>query len=60
MTGDEIAILKRRRRRVQKEFLDLMSDVDFQAAISQGTGDPAKVRFRFDAIRDIFAAVSGA
>ncbi|MEH0819838.1 MULTISPECIES: DUF262 domain-containing protein [unclassified Micromonospora] len=60
MTDDEIATLTRRRRRVEKMFLDLMSDVDFQAAISQGTGDPAKVRLRFDAIRDIFTAVSGA
>jgi hypothetical protein len=58
MTDGEIAILARRRRRVEKEFLDLMSDVDFQAAISQGTGDPAKVRFRFDAIRDILTTVS--
>ncbi|MET8092400.1 DUF262 domain-containing protein [Micromonospora sp. NPDC005220] len=58
MTEDEIAVLIRRHRRVEKKFLDLMSDVDFQAAISQGTGDPAKVRFRFDAIREMLASAA--
>ncbi|MEV0809243.1 hypothetical protein [Micromonospora sp. NPDC050200] len=58
MTEDEIAVLVRRHRRVEKKFLDLMSDVDFQAAISQGTGDPAKVRFRFDAIREMFESAA--
>ncbi|WP_446215527.1 DUF262 domain-containing protein [Micromonospora sp. IBHARD004] len=58
MTEDEITVLIRRHRRVEKKFLDLMSDVDFQAAISQGTGDPAKVRFRFDAIHEMFASAA--
>ncbi|WP_444947125.1 DUF262 domain-containing protein [Micromonospora ureilytica] len=57
MTEEEITVLIRRHRRVEKKFLDLMSDVDFQSAISQGTGDPAKVRFRFDAIRALFESV---
>jgi hypothetical protein len=54
MTDENVAVLHRRHRRVEKGFLDLMSDVDFQAAISQGTGDPAKVRLRFEAIRELF------
>ncbi|MFI7521360.1 DUF262 domain-containing protein [Micromonospora globbae] len=56
LTEEEISVLTRRRRRVERKFLDLMSDVDFQAAISQGTGDPAKVRFRFEAIKEIFTS----
>jgi hypothetical protein len=43
---------------VERRFIGLMSDVDFQLAISQGTGDPAKVRYRFGAIRDIFEKVA--
>ncbi|MFI7080332.1 DUF262 domain-containing protein [Micromonospora sp. NPDC049903] len=58
LSESEIAVLVRRYRRVEKKFLELMSDVDFQAAISQGTGDPAKIRFRFDAIRRLFASAA--
>ncbi|MFD6609643.1 DUF262 domain-containing protein [Micromonospora chalcea] len=54
LSPQEIAVLVKRYRRVEKQFLSLMSDVDFVAAISQGTGDPAKVRRRFAAIHDLF------
>ncbi|MEO3778167.1 DUF262 domain-containing protein [Micromonospora sp. B11E3] len=57
--GPGMATLMKRHRRVEKEFIDLMSDVDFQAAISQGTGDPGKVRLRFEIIREIFESVVG-
>ncbi|MET7467995.1 hypothetical protein ACFYON_09080 [Micromonospora sp. NPDC005686] len=54
LSPQEIAVLAKRYRRVEKQFLSLMSDVDFMAAISQGTGDPAKVRRRFVAIHEMF------
>ena len=36
-----------------------MSDVDFKGDISQGTGDPGKVRMRFGIIREVFESVIG-
>jgi hypothetical protein len=35
-------------------FADLMEDVDFERAISVGTGDARKVRKRFDAVKELF------
>ncbi|MFE9918534.1 DUF262 domain-containing protein [Micromonospora sp. NPDC005553] len=52
------AFLGERRRKVEKEFVGLMNDVDFQGAISQGTGDPGKVRLRFGLISEIFESVA--
>ncbi|MFI2714204.1 DUF262 domain-containing protein [Micromonospora sp. NPDC018662] len=57
--GPGMATLMERQRKVEKEFIGLMSDVDFQGAISQGTGDPGKVRLRFAIIREIFESVIG-
>ncbi|MFD6731152.1 DUF262 domain-containing protein [Micromonospora aurantiaca] len=57
--GPGMATLMDRRQRVEDEFIGLMSDVDFQGAISQGTGDPGKVRIRFGIIREVFESVMG-
>lgn len=57
--GPGMATLMERHRKVEKEFIGLMSDVDFQGAISQGTGDPGKVRMRFGIIREVFESVIG-
>lgn len=35
-------------------FAELMEDVDFERAISVGTGDARKVRKRFDAVKELF------
>ncbi|MET9307126.1 DUF262 domain-containing protein [Streptomyces cellulosae] len=35
-------------------FAELMEDVEFERAISVGTGDARKVRKRFDAVRELF------
>lgn len=43
-----------------ESYIDLMHDPDFNAAISQATGDPAKVRLRFRAVEDCFREVLGA
>ncbi len=57
--GPGMAKLMQRARRAEDEFIGLMSDVEFQAAISQGTGDPGKVRLRFGVIREVFESVVG-
>jgi len=50
-------LLVQRRRRLEKMFLELMKDASFQIAISQGTGDVAKVKRRFQRVRALFAGV---
>ncbi len=52
LSSSHIALLIERRDEVQDEFIKLLKDYDFERAISQGTGDAAKVRLRFVAIRD--------
>lgn len=42
-----------RRNEVLDAFTTLMSDMRFESAISQGTGNPAKVRYRFKAVSDL-------
>jgi hypothetical protein len=51
--------LTERKGRVADGVVRLMADSDFQAAISQGTGDIAKVRRRFGVIHDLFEQVAG-
>lgn len=53
-----IKTLIARKSRVEKNFLRLMEDAEFQVAISQGTGDIAKVRRRFARINELFAKVA--
>lgn len=45
--------------RVGELFIDLMNERDFDRAISQGTGDPVRIRDRFSGIRRVFAEVAG-
>ncbi len=40
-------------------FAELMDDVEFERAISVGTGDARKVRKRFDAVKDLFEDALG-
>lgn len=40
-------------------MMEAMQDSAFEAAISQGTGDPAKVRRRFETVSTIVAGVAG-
>lgn len=51
--------LVERRDEVDKKFLSLMGNVDFQTAISRGTGQVAKVKRRFQRIKELFVEVSG-
>lgn len=42
---------------VLSRFMQLMNDPRFDSSISQGTGDPSKVRYRFSAISNLFRGV---
>ena len=54
LTVDERATLSTRSKIVMERFAELMKDRAFDAAISQGTGDPSKVRYRFQKIEELF------
>ncbi|XVQ87262.1 DUF262 domain-containing protein [Microbispora siamensis] len=54
----ELAVLRERRAKVLEEYSHLMMRSDFERAISQGTGDIAKVRLRFSAIDDLLQEVA--
>lgn len=52
--GEEgIATLTARASQVRGGFVDLMNDREFDRSVSQGTGDPVRVRFRFRKMRDL-------
>jgi hypothetical protein len=58
-TDDEIERLEKRRTTLQKRFAKLFDENrDFEKALSQGTGDPAKVRLRFSAIHKLLGEVA--
>lgn len=50
---NERMALCKKSKLVLDRFVALMKDSKFDSAISQGTGDPAKVRYRFSAIEDL-------
>ncbi|MER9519378.1 DUF262 domain-containing protein [Mesorhizobium sp. M0614] len=53
----EGSLLVERRTRVHIEFMALCADRQFEAAISQGTSDVAKVNRRFDMVAEMFQKV---
>jgi hypothetical protein len=57
LVDNDLAILERRTKTLQNKFIKLAEDVDFLKAVSQGTGDPAKVRLRFGEIEKIIQEV---
>lgn len=58
-TDDELDRLVERRATLEKRFANLFNENrDFEKALSQGTGDPAKVRLRFSAIEELLAEVA--
>jgi len=54
MNQEQIERLIKNKHSVQKDFIALCNDRGFEASISQGTGDIAKVNRRFDSIRKLF------
>lgn len=49
-----------RKELVKEGFVELMTNRDFERAISQGTGDREKVRVRFSSIEELFRTVADA
>ncbi|MGG1314063.1 DUF262 domain-containing protein [Cohnella laeviribosi] len=42
---------------IKEKFINLMKDKDFDSAISQGTGDPRRVQYRFSKIESLIKEV---
>jgi hypothetical protein len=57
LSQSERDVLVQRKRQIVEQFMGLCREPRFDSAISQGTGDPNKVRVRFSAIERIFKAV---
>ena len=53
LSDDQIALLRARTEKLNRGFIKLQDDLEFVAAISQGTGKPEKVRCRFRAIEGL-------
>jgi len=60
LTDEQITILIRRRKSLLNAYISLISnDEDFNKAISYSTGDPKRVRERFEKIREIIDRILG-
>jgi Protein of unknown function DUF262 len=57
LSAREHRLLADRKDLVLEKYIDLMRDYQLDRAISQGTGDIAKVRYRFGAIASLFQEV---
>ena len=57
LTESDLQTLIERQAAVRTEFMKLCGDRQFEAAISQGTGDVTKVKRRFASISDLFKKV---
>lgn len=57
LSNDEIETLRRRKRRLKEQFINLMHDRLFDSSVSQGTGDIRKVTLRFESIEKIIQGV---
>jgi hypothetical protein len=55
---DAVKTLASRAREVKRGFIELMSDPKFDRSISQGTGDPIRVRHRFGALEELMRSVT--
>lgn len=53
LSEDEVARLVARKDIVLEKFCALLLERDFEASISQGTGDPSRVRTRFSSIQKL-------
>jgi len=53
LSDQEFIILKSQKEYLIDKFIALMNTIEFNEAISQGTGDKSKVQTRFQKVRDI-------
>lgn len=60
-THGDVAVTRliERAPEVRSAFIRLMNDRDFDRAVSQGTGDPARVKLRFRELRILAETVAG-
>jgi hypothetical protein len=56
-SDEELALLAERSGMVHESFWHVMAQRDFDFAVSQGTGDPGKVKVRFSRVRAVIDAV---
>lgn len=54
---EAVQSLMDRSAEVRAAFVQLMADREFERAISQGTGDPVRVRYRFGCVREMFESM---
>lgn len=57
LTENESQLLEERKDQALKAFAALNNDADFSASISQGTGDPNRVRRRFSRMEEMLQSV---
>lgn len=57
LTDDELKNLKNKKEFLTDEFIRIMTNRDFESAISQGTGDIKKVKLRFSSVENIIREV---
>lgn len=57
LSDKDIERLLERKEKLMDGFIELMGSRQFNAAVTQGTGDVNKVRLRFEAIRDLIQRV---
>ena len=57
--GDSgLAVLRKRGPTVRRRFIELMGDREFDRSVSQGTGDPIRVRYRFGQLIEMMREVA--
>jgi hypothetical protein len=57
LSDEQLDIVLGRKYQVQQKFMELMHNRDFEQAISQGTGDVAKVERRFGLVKHLIQEV---
>lgn len=57
LSEEEIALLKRRKRKLQQAFIRLMNTEAFDVAVSRSTGDAVSVRRRFEGIAALIQGI---
>jgi len=57
MSDEQLALLIERRDALIDRFMDLMAVREFELSVSAGTGDPLRVRIRFNRIRSLIQEV---
>jgi len=57
LNDEQVGKLTLRKDEIRKKFIHLMGDPRFNEAVSYATGDPKKIRLRFESIHQIIEEV---